>query len=274
MDCHAHPSVGGSGDLEHVAHMGPAKGGDVEVYRRHALAGWKIPERPANASRRVAPPLYGMGLIERIPDETIRAACGKGHPDRAKLQGALPRNRIARFGVKPFLGTVVDFVGAAAFSESSVTTAIEGATDDDHFPDPEVDAQFVESLAAFVRGLEPPGRAGTDAPGERAFHSFGCATCHVPDMPPATGVFSDFCVHRMGDALADGIFDHEAQGDEFRTTPLWGLRLKRFYLHDGRATALEDAVLAHGGEASDAVHAYENAGSDERAALLRFLKTL
>ncbi|TMB57386.1 MAG: hypothetical protein E6J56_04770 [Deltaproteobacteria bacterium] len=78
----------------------------------------------------------------------------------------------------------------------------------------------------------------------------------------------------MGDALADGISDHEARRDEFRTTPLWGVRFRRFYLHDGRATAFEDAVRAHGGEAADAAQAYENAGTDERAALLRFLGTL
>jgi hypothetical protein len=167
-DCHAHPTVGGSGDLVHVAFMAPAKGGDVDVYRRHALSGWKLPERPANASRRVAPPLYGLALIERIPDDTVRAACGKGHPDSAKLQGELPRNAVARFGVKPFLGTVPDFVAAALFSESSVTTALEGATDDDGLPDPEVDGRFVESVAAFVRGLQPPARSGTDAVGERS----------------------------------------------------------------------------------------------------------
>src|SRR4029077_20178282 len=127
---------------------------------------------------------------------------------------------------------------------------------------------------AFVRGLRPPTRTATDAAGERAFHSFGCATSHVPDMPPATNLFSDLCVHHMGDALADGISDHEARGDEFRTTPLWGVRFKKFYLHDGRAGTLEDAVRAHAGEASDAVHAYQTAGEDDRAALLRFLRTL
>jgi len=222
----------------------------------------------------VAPPLYGIGLVERIPDDAIRAACGTGHPDRAKFQGASPRNAVARFGVKPFLGTVPDFIGAALLSESSVTSGIEGATDDDGFADPEVDARFVETLAAFLRGLEPPARAGTDAAGERAFQSFGCATCHVPDMPPAVNVFSDFCVHRMGEGLADGIFDHEARGDEFRTTPLWGVRLKTAYLHDGRAATLEDAVRAHGGEASDAVRAFESAAEDQRAALVRFLRTL
>ena len=273
-DCHAHPTVGGSGDLEHVAFMAPAKGKDVDVFRRHALPGSTVPERPSNVSRRVAPPLYGVGLIERIPDETIRAACGKGHPDSAKLQGSSPHNTIARFGAKPFLGTVADFTASAMFSESSVTTALEGAKDDDGYPDPEVDGRFVESVAAFVRGLEPPPRAGTDPAGERAFHAFGCATCHVPDMPPAANVFSDFCLHRMGDALADGIFDHEARGDEFRTTPLWGIRFKTTYLHDGRATTLQDAVRAHGGEASDAVRAYDKAGEEDRTALIRFLGML
>ena len=272
-DCHSIPTVGGSGSPEHAAYMGPG-GTDVEVYPRHALAGWTVPARPANVSRRLPPPLYGLGLVERIPDSTIRAACGKGHVDFSKLQGALPHNEIARFGIKPFLGTIPDFVGAALLSESSVTTAIEGAKDDDAFPDPEVDAKFVETLAAFVRGLRPPGRSGTDPAGEAAFHSFGCAGCHVPDMPPANGVFSDFCLHGMGDGLADAILDHEAKGDEFRTTPLWGLRFKKRYLHDGRATSLDAAILAHGGEAAGAVSAYEQAPSEHRASLLAFLRTL
>ena len=272
-DCHSIPTLGGSGTLEHVAHMGPA-GRDVELYRRHALPGWTIPTRPSNASRRVPPPLYGLGLIEQIPDATIRAACGEGHVDLAKQQGSLPRNVVARYGIKPFLGTLPDFVGAALLSESSVTNPVEGTKDDDDFPDPEVDANFVHALAAFVRGLPPPGRNGTDTVGEAAFRSFGCAGCHVPDMPPAMNVFSDFCVHRMGDTLADGIFDHGARGDEFRTAPLWGLRVRNLYLHDGRATSLDAAIVAHGGEAEPAAEAYQNAPSDQRAALLRFLDTL
>ncbi len=261
--------------LEHAAIVGPGKG-DVEAYRRHALPGWTVPKAPANASRRVPPPLFGFALIEQIPDDTIRAACAAsgGHVDLAKQQGSLPRNRIARFGVKPFVGTVPDFVDAALLSEASVTGVLDGATDDDAFPDPEADHAYIDSLAAFIRGLPPAPRNGTDAAGEGAFKSFGCAGCHVPDMPPAMGVYSNFCVHRMGDGLADGISDHEAKGDEFRTTPLWGLRFRPLYLHDGRATTLDDAITAHGGEASDAVTAYRNAPDEQRAALLRFLKTL
>ena len=274
-DCHSAPTVGGGGDRVHVAQMGPGPGGrDVEPYRRHALPGWEVPSLPGGVSRRIAPPLYGLGLIEQIPDQTIRAACGQGHVDSAKQQGELPHNQVARFGAKPFVGTVADFVDSALFSESSVTSPIGRATDDDAFPDPEVDAAFVAKLTAFVRGLRPPGRNGTDAAGEKVFHSLGCAGCHVPDMPPAMNVFSDFCLHRMGDGLADGIIDHEAKGDEFRTAPLQGLRFRRIYLHDGRASTLDGAITAHGGEATASVHRYENATSQEREALLRFLHTL
>ena len=273
-DCHFVPTLGGSGDLVHVAVMGPGAHGDVEPYRRHALPGWKVPVPPSNASRRIAPPLNGLGLIERIHDETIRAACGKGHVDFAKGQGSLPANEIARFGIKPFLGTVVDFVGGALFSESSVTNPVEGTPDEDDFPDPEVDAAYVEKLAAYVRGLKPPGRNGTDAAGEAVFQELGCASCHVPDMPPADDVYSDFCLHRMGDVLADGIFDHEAKGDEYRTSPLWGLRFRNLYLHDGRADTLEEAIESHGGEADPAASAFRSASSDRREALLRFLRTL
>jgi CxxC motif-containing protein (DUF1111 family) len=276
-ECHSIPTVGGGGDEQHAGFIAPDPvTKDVQPYHTYALPGWKVPTRPPNVTHRIPPPLYGLGLIERIPDETIRAACarGQGHADPAKNQGSLPRNTIARFGAKPFVGTLPDFVDSALFSESQVTSPIEKFKDDDAFPDPEVDREFVETLAAFVRGLQPPGRNGTDAAGEAAFRALGCATCHVPDMPPANNVFSDFCVHRMGDALADGIFDHQAKSDEFRTTPLQGFRFKKLYLHDGRATTPEAAISAHAGEAQSAARAYQDASSEQRAALLRFLQTL
>ncbi len=275
-DCHFLPTLGGGGSPEHAAIVGPGEGNDVEAYRRHALPGWTVPTPPPNASHRIPPPLYGLALIEQIPDDAIRAACAAsgGHVDSAKAQGSLPRNKVARFGIKPFVGTVPDFVDAALLSEASVTGVLDGAKDDDAFPDPEADGAYIETLAAYVRGLPPPPRDGTDAAGEAAFKSFGCASCHVPDMPPAMGVYSNFCLHRMGDGLADGISDHEAKGDEFRTKPLWGLRFRPLYLHDGRASTLDEAITAHGGQASAAVTAYRNASDEQRAALLRFLKTL
>lgn len=278
-DCHAYPTMAGSGDLAHAAYVGPGTDTEVHFYRTHALPGWTVEARPASVGPRLAPPLYGLGLVELIPDETIRAACGTGHPDPAKPQGSLPRNLVSRFGIKPFLGTVVDFIGSELLAQSGVTNSMEGTKDwfgrdDDTHPDPETDRALAESLAAYVRGLRPPGRNGTDVAGEAAFQRLGCARCHVPDMPPALDVFSDFCVHHFGEAFADGIVDHSAQSDEFRTTPLWGLRFRSRYLHDGRAATLEDAIAMHGGEATNAASAYRQAAEADRAALLRFLATL
>src|SRR5437868_5436705 len=83
-------------------------------------------------------------------------------------------------------------VDAALLSEASVTGVLDGATDDDAFPDPEADHPYIDSLAAYVRGLAPVPRNGFDAAGAAVFRSFGCAGCHMPNMAPAMGVYSSF----------------------------------------------------------------------------------
>src|SRR2546430_4120022 len=85
-------------------------------------------------------------------------------------------------------------------------------------------------------------------------------TC--PICPPPSGCSATSASMQWAKVLPDGIFDHEAKGDEFRTTPLWGLRFKKLFLHDGRVSTIVDAVTAHGGEASAAVTAYRNASSE------------
>jgi di-heme oxidoreductase (putative peroxidase) len=277
VGCHNSPTIGGEGGFDIEGFIGQHsdnEGTDTQGYPAFALPGFTRPTPPPNAARRVAPPLFGLGLVERIPDATIRAACGTGHFQAAKRYGTDPPNEVARFGQKPYLGTIPDFLGDMLRGAMSLTNPIDNSSDEDAFPDPEVDRAYMETLSSFVRGLAAPARQGSDPPGEAAFHAFGCATCHVPDMPPAFGVFSDFCLHGMGDKLADGIKEHSARGDEFRTMRLWGLRFRQRYLHDGRATTLEAAIEAHGGEAGDAADAYRSAPDEQRAALLRFLRTL
>jgi CxxC motif-containing protein (DUF1111 family) len=70
----------------------------------------------------------------------------------------------------------------------------------------------------------------------------GCDTCHVPQQTTYGGVdffpYSDFALHSMGNALADGIIQGNAAGDEFRTAPLWGIGQRLFFLHDGRTNDL------------------------------------
>ncbi len=84
----------------------------------------------------------------------------------------------------------------------------------------------------------------------------------------------------MGEGLADGQTVGEASGREWRTSPLWGIGLTRtvsghsFFLHDGRARNLTEAILWHGGEAERARNAFATLGPQDRAALITFLESL
>jgi CxxC motif-containing protein (DUF1111 family) len=85
--------------------------------------------------------------------------------------------------------------------------------------------------------------------------------------------YSDFLLHDMGD-LGDGIEQGEANGREMRTAPLWGLRLQTTFLHDGRATSISDAILAHDGQARRARERFKALSGDGKKKLLAFLAGL
>jgi CxxC motif-containing protein (DUF1111 family) len=78
----------------------------------------------------------------------------------------------------------------------------------------------------------------------------------------------------MGPALDDGFVQGSARGVDWRTTPLAGLGTRRRLLHDGRATTVADALLAHDGEASRAARAFRTLDMQSRSALITFLNTL
>ena len=90
-------------------------------------------------------------------------------------------------------------------------------------------------------------------------------------------LFSDLALHQMGKDLADGIIQGEAQGDEFRTAPLWGLGQRIFFLHDGRTTDLIEVIQAHGSSSSEAKKVIKNFNALDEGAkqdLLNFLRSL
>jgi CxxC motif-containing protein (DUF1111 family) len=157
----------------------------------------------------------------------------------------------------------------------------------DPLAEPEVDAQLVARVDDFVRFLAPPAPAPRTAEvehGAQLFERIGCATCHVPRL--RTGphevralahrevrAYTDLLLHDMGPELADlCLFD--AAPSEFRTEPLMGLRNEQRLLHDGHATTILAAVLAHGGEGQRSRAAFEALAPTERAALLAFLASL
>ncbi|MCG3157243.1 MAG: hypothetical protein DKINENOH_03875 [bacterium] len=166
----------------------------------------------------------------------------------------------------------------------------------DNVPDPEVATETINNVVIYLQTLRPPLRRGAEQAqvraGERLFGEIGCTGCHVPEMETGPSpiaalavqrvpLYSDLLLHDLGPALADNYPEGEATGSEWRTTPLWGLGLvgellggTPFYLHDGRTSSLEAAILLHGGEAQDSRTNFTNLSAHERAAVLAFLNSL
>ena len=155
-------------------------------------------------------------------------------------------------------------------------------------------SEVIETVM-FIRLLAPPPR-GEITPevvrGKRHFEAIGCAKCHVPTMQTgrspievlsrvSANLYSDLLLHDMGEELADNRPDVTANGREWRTAPLWGIRLAGevlggtpFFLHDGRATTLEAAIRAHGGEAQMAKEEFFRLSEAGRQAVIAFLESL
>lgn len=153
-------------------------------------------------------------------------------------------------------------------------------TDDDGAPDPEMTGDELFDLVSFTMLLGAP---QLDTPTEQSnrgrllFHSSDCSACHVPRLNGPRGplpLYSDLLLHDMGSDLADGIVQGEASGMEFRTQPLWGLAAVGPYLHDGRAETIEDAILAHGGEAQGSRDTFAALSIDQQGDLIEFLMSL
>ena len=160
----------------------------------------------------------------------------------------------------------------------------------------EINAKLLDLVAFYARNLAVPARRSPAAPdvlrGKGIFSAIGCAGCHVPNQ--RTGMdspddhlrnqsiwpFTDLLLHDMGEGLADGRPEGQASGREWRTAPLWGIGLTSivnghtFFLHDGRARNLTEAVLWHGGEAERARDAFAALPMEDRARLILFVNSL
>jgi Di-haem oxidoreductase, putative peroxidase len=224
---------------------------------------------------------------------------------------------IARFGWKAQNQTLLLFSGEAYNVEMGITnelfqqereqdskcqyvTVPNDVTDTEATTTP-AGLNAIEKFAFFQRFLAPPtpsldtpGGATSISNGQSLFMSTGCALCHTPTLTtgPSTvealryksvNLFSDILVHAMGPGLADNIVQGEAQGDEFRTAPLWGLGQRIFFLHDGRYTDLIEAIRAHKSagdatfgpsEANAVIDNFNKLPEGKKQDLLNFLRSL
>ena len=142
------------------------------------------------------------------------------------------------------------------------------------------DGTTIRAVTAYLASLPPssPRTRGLSPDGRMVFTSIGCADCHTPSLRATDGsdvpLYSDLLLHDMGPALDDRVTQGGARGKDWRTTPLWGLRTRPRLLHDGRATTVNEAILAHDGEAADAARTFRTLPASERATLVTFLSAL
>jgi CxxC motif-containing protein (DUF1111 family) len=139
------------------------------------------------------------------------------------------------------------------------------------------DGTQIRQITAFVASLKTPNdsHAKDDQAGSALFASAGCEECHTTRFHSGSdALYSDFLLHDMGPSLDDGIIQGQAQGRDWRTTALRGAGLRRRFLHDGRATTIADAILAHDGEATSAVRKYRELDAASQRVIDRFVSNL
>jgi CxxC motif-containing protein (DUF1111 family) len=288
--------------------------GDV-VYLRSPQVTFTDPYVPfppdARWSPRVAPPVFGLGLLEAIADADIVAHADEGDANGDGISGRVntvwdmvgQREAVGRFGWKAEQPTLLQQSAAAYNEDMGITNPLFPQEStmgqpqyDDLLDDFELTDSVLRAVAFYVRTLAVPARRNTDDPqvlrGEALFASAKCDRCHVPEQRTAVNVafppvsnqrilpFTDMLLHDMGPALSDGRPSYGAEGSEWRTPPLWGIGLTQVvnghqnFLHDGRARSLLEAMLWHGGEAQQSSGAVLAMTTEERAALLAFLNAL
>ncbi len=268
---------------------------------------------PAGVSitQRNTPALFGDGLLDLIPEDelhreqrrnsTAARLVGLSRAKDSNIRGRvgrLPDGRLGRFGWKAEFATLNEFVKAACANELGLSNP--GRPQATPMPrrgykEPGVDLSEAQcaSMTDFIRALDAPTQVKPADPqtlahverGEKAFAQIGCADCHTPDLGPIKGFYSNLLLHDLGGVLAGGTGSYgEAVtppgsttvpvASEWKTTPLWGVADSAPYLHDGRAETLNEAILAHAGEASNVTANFKALKSSEQDEVLSFLKTL
>jgi CxxC motif-containing protein (DUF1111 family) len=312
-ECHFVPAVGGASTITEIrftSRSGDLPGGSLLQKFAIDPSCQEVVPREANITAlRQTTPLFGAGLIEAITDETIQAQANQQAGNQDGIHGrpnvvldvATNQFRVGRFGWKAQQATLLAFSGDAYVNEMGITNDLfpqENAPNGDQaklqacdtVPDPEDQPQGhlrgIDRFTNFMRFLAPPPRGPITAQvsrGEAIFNAIGCAVCHTPVMQTGDSpfpalrnkpapLFSDLLLHDVG--TGDGIVQGGAQSNEIRTAPLWGLRVRSAFLHDGSAITIDGAILQHGGEATHVRARFHSLSSDEKQDLLAFLNSL
>jgi CxxC motif-containing protein (DUF1111 family) len=296
--CHFDPVIGGAGPIDvNVMRHGTIDAMDEfiapeygTILHKLAIPGVERREHTAEQNMfepRQTPPILGLGLVDGVAADDILALQDPDDLDGDGIRGVahiMPDGQLGRFGWKAQVPSLREFARDALSAEVGLTVPDEAgfsfgaAVDGDGVADPEVDSNFIDTLTFFMAGLAAPEPAPElpDA-GLTVFEDVGCDGCHVVELPGAAGpvrAYSDFLLHVVAPDGSLGIVDGQADQLMFRTPPLWGLRHTAPYMHDGSASTVEAAIMAHAAEADAVRVAYESLGQDQKQLLLSFLESL
>ncbi len=299
--CHFQPTIGGSGpsDVDVTRQCIIDDDGDFieppsgTMVHHQSLENLRPPpDDETNCFElRQTPAIFGLGLLERVPEETILSLADPDDDDGDGIRGTasvLADGRLGRLGWKANVPDLAEFARDGLTNELGITVPDqEGLTfgsdeDGDDVPDPEIGSGEIEALVFFMQQLAPPPRDRHDRQledeGASLFADIGCATCHVPELETDDGTliqpYTDLLLHEVLPKGSPGVATATASTRAFRTAPLWGLSKTAPYLHDGRSFTIEAAILAHEGEAAVSRDTYDDLTASERKALLAFLESL
>ena len=270
------------------------------------ISGETVPSQATIIAKRKTTPLFGLGLVDNVPDRVflgiaeLQRRLTPQIAGRPNLVTDVFTNRLAvgKFGWKGQNPSLKQFAADAYLNEMGITSEAfpnencpQGncalLTTCDLVHDPEDDGSGVDGFTDFMTLLGPPPRGPITRQvlaGELVFLKAGCIGCHLPVLETGRSSiaaldrvkffpFSDFLLHDMG-SLGDGIAQGRANGREMRTAPLWGLRVRTTFLHDGRATSVTAAILAHDGQGERAKQRFNALTPNEVNNLLAFLNSL
>ena len=263
-------------------------------------------------SPRVAPVVFGLGLLGAISDDDILKRADPNDKDNDGIRGTpnyvwdftKKATVLGRFGWKANQPSLLQQAAAAYVSDMGITNMIfpiETTFGQPQYTPPvdneyELSDELLYSVEFYLRTLQVPKRRNLKDPavlqGKKLFAEAGCIKCHVSEMRTKVDVsfpaisnqiihpYTDLLLHDMGEGLADNRPDYNANGKQWRTPPLWGIGLTEKvnghtnFLHDGRARNLLEAVMWHGGEAEKAKNKVANFSKADRNALVTFLESL
>ncbi len=204
---------------------------------------------------------------------------------------------ISRFGKKANAYDLLAQTAGAYNQDMGITSVFEPIDPFSGLPvEPEVDESIIHQVVFYLKTLKAPIPRNQDDPdvidGKSLFTQVSCVKCHSDVMmtsySPINALsyqefhpYTDLLLHDMGTELDDNYTEGYALTSEWRTPALWGLGLSKdsqggqyLLMHDGRAKSIEEAILLHGGEATNSRQLYESLTADEKARLIKFLESL